>query len=183
DVFLRFLGLHREDGRIVKSDDFDRRGVFQGPDHNWLRITRVLTSTRLLGLEDESRAFFEFLRRERDGGRSGITAESFRYWERAGRPAPSASSWPAPPAGPRTYHVADFAEIAAVPCPCGLARRAFADVADFPGTIHVTEISADARVHYHRRLTETYYFLDCGDDARMELDGKSIAVKPGLCVL
>src|SRR4051812_20590536 len=83
----------------------------------------------------------------------------------------------------RNYHVADFAEIPGVPCPCGVARRAFTDVSAFPGTIHVTEISADARVHYHRRLTETYYVLECGDDARMELDGEQIAVKPGVCVL
>ena len=40
------------------------------------------------------------------------------------------------------YELVDFAEIEAVPCPCGMARRAFAEVADFPGTVHVTEIIA-----------------------------------------
>jgi hypothetical protein len=50
---------------------------------NWLRITRVLTSTRLLGLEEQSQAFFDFLKADRDSGRSGITAESFGYWESA----------------------------------------------------------------------------------------------------
>jgi mannose-6-phosphate isomerase-like protein (cupin superfamily) len=84
---------------------------------------------------------------------------------------------------PRNYEFADFAEIAGVPCPCGTARRAFADVADFPGTIHVTEISADARVHYHRRLTETYYFLECSPGAQMQLDDELIPVKPGQCVM
>jgi hypothetical protein len=39
------------------------------------------------------------------------------------------------------YEIADFAHIPPVPCPCGQARRAFGDVEDFPGTIHVTEIS------------------------------------------
>ena len=38
--------------------------------------------------------------------------------------------------------------------------------------MHVTEISADARLHYHKRLTETYYFLECGPEAAMELDGE-----------
>lgn len=86
------------------------------------------------------------------------------------------------PAPPRFERV-DFREIPGVPCPCGTARRAFADVTDFPGTIHVTEIAADARLHYHRRLTETYYFLECEPGAQMQLDDQRIDVAPGMCVL
>jgi mannose-6-phosphate isomerase-like protein (cupin superfamily) len=56
-------------------------------------------------------------------------------------------------------------------------------VADFPGTVHVTEISADAELHYHKRLTETYYILECGADSRMQLDDEVISLKPGMCVL
>jgi mannose-6-phosphate isomerase-like protein (cupin superfamily) len=81
------------------------------------------------------------------------------------------------------YEIVDFAEIPGVACPCGTARRAFADAEDFPGTIHVTEISAGAKTHYHRRLTETYYFLQCGEDARMQLDDEIFAVRPGMCVM
>src|SRR5215467_7051113 len=80
------------------------------------------------------------------------------------------------------YQVIDFAEIPGVPCPCGIARRAFADVADSPMTVHVTEISADAALHYHKRLTETYFFLECGADAKMQLDGEILPVRPGLCI-
>ena len=83
----------------------------------------------------------------------------------------------------RRYEIVDFSNIEGVACPCGTARRAFTDVEDFPGTIHVTEICADARLHYHKRLTETYYFLDCGPDARMQLDDEIIDVHPGTCVL
>jgi mannose-6-phosphate isomerase-like protein (cupin superfamily) len=83
----------------------------------------------------------------------------------------------------RSYQIADFAKIPGVPCPCGTARRAFGDVAEFPGTIHVTEIAIDARLHYHRRLTETYYFLECGPDASMQLDDDIIPVKPGICIM
>lgn len=83
----------------------------------------------------------------------------------------------------RGYEVADFAKIAGVPCPCGIARRAFGDVADFPGTIHVTEISTEARLHYHKRLTETYYFLECDAGAQMQLDDERIAVHPGMSVM
>jgi mannose-6-phosphate isomerase-like protein (cupin superfamily) len=79
--------------------------------------------------------------------------------------------------------IVDFAEIPGVRCPCGTARRAFADVPDFPATVHVTEISENAELHYHKRLTETYYFLECGRDARMQLDDDYVDVRPGLCVL
>ena len=81
------------------------------------------------------------------------------------------------------YHLADFSKIQGVPCPCGTARRAFEDVAEFPGTLHVTEISAEARKHYHKTLTETYYFLECGPEAKMELDDEIIPVKPGVSVV
>lgn len=82
-----------------------------------------------------------------------------------------------------SFEIVDFTQIAPVVCPCGEARRALADVSDFPGTIHRTEICADARTHYHRRLTEVYYFLECEPDAYMELDGQRIAVGPQMCVL
>ena len=90
EVFLAFLGLRSEDDRVTKAPDFDRkRAVFRYPNHNWLRITRVLTSARLLGLEAQGRALFAFLKAYRDGGESGITADTFRYWEAAaGRPSP-----------------------------------------------------------------------------------------------
>ncbi len=81
------------------------------------------------------------------------------------------------------YRVADFAEIAGVPCPCGMARRAFADVDEFPGTLHVTEISTEARLHYHKTLTETYYFLECEEDAQMQLDDDLISVRQGMSVV
>ena len=65
-----------------------------------------------------------------------------------------------------------------VPCPCGLARRAFAGQADFPGTVHLTEITQDAQTHYHRRQTEVYVILECGEDAAIELDGELKPVRP-----
>lgn len=79
--------------------------------------------------------------------------------------------------------VVDFADVPPVDCPCGVARRAFADVEDFPGTLHVTEISEDAKLHYHKTLTETYYFLECESDAQMQLDGQTIDVRPGMSVM
>lgn len=81
------------------------------------------------------------------------------------------------------WKLVDFAEIAGVACPCGTARRAFGDVESFPATVHQTDISTDARTHYHRRLTEVYYFLACEPDAQMELDGARVPVSPGKAVL
>ncbi len=81
------------------------------------------------------------------------------------------------------YEVADFAEIEGTACPCGTARRAFTDVEDFPGTVHVTEISENAKLHYHKRLTETYYFLECQPGAQMQLNDDVVDVRPGMCVM
>jgi mannose-6-phosphate isomerase-like protein (cupin superfamily) len=77
----------------------------------------------------------------------------------------------------RRWKFADFASIPSVPCPCGQAKRAFHGVQEFPGTLHITEISEDARRHYHKTLTETYVFLECQPDAKMELDGEIIPVR------
>jgi mannose-6-phosphate isomerase-like protein (cupin superfamily) len=88
-----------------------------------------------------------------------------------------------PTVAPPGHEIVDFSQIPGVPCPCGTARRAFYEAADFPGTVHRTEISADAQVHYHKKQTEVYYFLDCGPEAKMELDGKAVPVRSGMCIL
>jgi mannose-6-phosphate isomerase-like protein (cupin superfamily) len=49
--------------------------------------------------------------------------------------------------------------------------------------VHRTEISTGARTHYHKTLTETYYFLDCAADAQMQLDDQLLAVRPGMCIM
>jgi quercetin dioxygenase-like cupin family protein len=79
--------------------------------------------------------------------------------------------------------VADLAALAAVKCPCGLARRAFGDVPGAPASLHLVEISEDARAHYHREHTEVYYVLDCGEGAAVEVDGERVAVRPGAAVM
>ena len=83
----------------------------------------------------------------------------------------------------RGVEIVDFADITPTPCPCGYARRAFADVSDFPGTLHVTQITADAKLHYHKTLTETYYFLECEPQASMQLDDRIIPVRAGMSIM
>lgn len=83
------------------------------------------------------------------------------------------------------YEIARLSEIEPVPCPCGMTRRAFTDDADQIASLHVVEITQDARTHYHKRLTEIYYILEGAGE--MELDGErypiaagdSILIKPG----
>lgn len=77
----------------------------------------------------------------------------------------------------------DFDSIDGVACPCGTAKRGLMDTADFPGSLHVTEIHEDARAHFHRDHSEIYYFLECGPDAKMELNKILYPVKTGQCVL
>jgi hypothetical protein len=83
-AFLAFLGLSYVDDRVeMAAGGAARRAVFAAPNHNWLRITRVLASTRMLGLEPASRAFFSFLKELRDRGEAPISADTFEYWRSA----------------------------------------------------------------------------------------------------
>jgi len=75
----------------------------------------------------------------------------------------------------RKYHVAQLDEVSATPCPCGEARRAFAE-AGRAASVHLVDISVDARSHYHKRMTEIYLILE--GSGHLELDGERIPVKP-----
>ena len=70
-----------------------------------------------------------------------------------------------------------------VECPCGTAKRGLVNAPDFPGTLHVTEISVDARKHFHKHHSEVYYILNCDIDAQLELNNEIFPVRPGSCVL
>ncbi|MEM6779093.1 MAG: cupin domain-containing protein [Planctomycetota bacterium] len=74
--------------------------------------------------------------------------------------------------------VIDLTAITPVECPCGQARRALAGDLRFPGTLHLTDISQDARAHHHTEHTELYVIVECDDDAAIELDGVRRPVRP-----
>ncbi|HEY3393165.1 MAG TPA: cupin domain-containing protein [Lacipirellulaceae bacterium] len=74
-----------------------------------------------------------------------------------------------------------MAELPPIACPCGQARRAFTDDPVGVASLHVVDISIDARVHYHKRMTEIYYILE--GEGQIELDGKRHAVRPGDAIL
>ena len=83
----------------------------------------------------------------------------------------------------KPWIVVDLNQIPAVDCPCGTSQRALLDAPEFPGTIHRTEVGTDAKPHFHRHHTETYYVLQCDQHAAIELDGQRIAVRPGMCIV
>lgn len=85
DRFLSFLGLTRSGDAIVEAAHFARRvpEVWNVPNHNWLRISRVLASMTLLGLRDDASRLFAWLESESTRRRFPISAETFRYWSDA----------------------------------------------------------------------------------------------------
>jgi len=87
DRFLAFLGLAREGEEIVPAADFpSKQAIFLEPDHNWLRITRALTSLRTLGLADEAERFYQGLQRLILSGKARVTAETRAFWRNAAVP-------------------------------------------------------------------------------------------------
>ncbi len=72
-------------------------------------------------------------------------------------------------------------EVTPVPCPCGMADRAFTDDPDQVASMHVVQISKDSKTHYHKKMTEIYFVLEGG--GYIELDGEQIEVQAGSRIL
>ena len=77
---------------------------------------------------------------------------------------------------PTRYMIAQLDAVPGVPCPCGVARRAFATPENKLATVHLTDITEKARVHYHKATTEIYVILE--GEGHIELDGAPVPVKP-----
>lgn len=86
-MMLKFYGLqvieNGSDVTIEKSGDYavKKENWISHRNHNYLRITRILTSLRLLGLENYSRAFFTCLERIYEEESYEIGEETFSYWK------------------------------------------------------------------------------------------------------
>lgn len=74
------------------------------------------------------------------------------------------------------YEIVRFDEMEPAECPCGLTRRAFVRPDNAIATMHMVDIRADSKVHYHKKLTEIYLVIE--GTGEMELDGEKIPVKP-----
>ena len=79
------------------------------------------------------------------------------------------------------YMIAQLDELDAVRCPCGFSRRAFVSPDNPVATLHIVDITEDARVHYHKKLTEIYLILE--GYGFLELDGERVPVKPLTAIL
>ena len=77
---------------------------------------------------------------------------------------------------PRNFEIADFDQIDGVPCPCGIARRAFANPETSVASVHKVEISREAVAHYHKKMTEIYVVLSGAGE--IELDGQRYPIRP-----
>jgi hypothetical protein len=86
---LAFYGFALEGDRAVEGPRFAAaaRNWLHAGNHNHLRLTRMLRSLRVLGLEHEAEMLWEALRslyeRESAAGRRTITAETFVFWRQA----------------------------------------------------------------------------------------------------
>jgi len=89
ETMLKFYGGEMSDqhGRpwIRQSPDFPARSrLWLTPgNHNFLRITRILSSLRTLGLEDLAKAFFDFLDRLYAEYSQIIGRVTYSYWKQA----------------------------------------------------------------------------------------------------
>ena len=85
---LAFYGLERSGDEIVPRADFASHRQWLGAgNHNHLRLTRIMKSLRLLGLEADARALHACLThiadKERLAGRRSISADTVRFWNDA----------------------------------------------------------------------------------------------------
>jgi hypothetical protein len=83
---LACFGLALSDkGEVVEGPNFKSRevDVWAMPNHNWLRITRILRSLTLLGGKAQADALFDSLDAMYTSRRFPISAETFRYWMEA----------------------------------------------------------------------------------------------------
>lgn len=74
------------------------------------------------------------------------------------------------------YLIAALDALPPVRCPCGWARRAFAEAGQNVASVHIVDIEQDSRAHYHKQMTEIYVVL--AGEGSIELDGESLPIKP-----
>jgi Opioid growth factor receptor (OGFr) conserved region len=85
-LMLTFYGLKIEDNRqIIKADNYGqiKKRWITLRNHNYLRITRILTSLKLLGLEKFAIALFNCLEKIYTEESEIIGSKTFNYWQNA----------------------------------------------------------------------------------------------------
>ncbi len=84
---LEFIETEGERIRIVKATTFGQRSAnwLKPGNHNYLRLTRIIKSLKLLGLPAHAGALFECLGELYRNEPDKIGPETFAYWEAAVR--------------------------------------------------------------------------------------------------
>ncbi|MDN3506572.1 MAG: opioid growth factor receptor-related protein [Simkaniaceae bacterium] len=83
EVMLKFYGLeYGFFGKIKRAENFSNQAQnwLNPGNHNFLRITRIMTSLRLHGLEKEAKAFFDVLSEIYKEHPSSIGPKTFAIW-------------------------------------------------------------------------------------------------------
>ncbi len=90
DLMLTFYGLQcveRADGNVLiaESDEYEERkpNWISPGNHNFLRLTRILVSLGLLGLEQHARALFKCLDRIYKQESRSIGNTTYSFWKNA----------------------------------------------------------------------------------------------------
>lgn len=80
-VLLNFYGLVYDGKNVVKTSSYPIKALnWLTPfNHNFLRITRILTALKLFGLDEEHEAFLAFLNKLRKD-HPLIIGKSIQYW-------------------------------------------------------------------------------------------------------
>jgi hypothetical protein len=87
-VMLKFYGFKIDESnnaiKIMKSDEYavKKNNWISHMNHNYLRITRILTCLRLLGLEEYSKAFFASLKQVYAEESFEIGEVTLDYWRK-----------------------------------------------------------------------------------------------------
>ena len=92
--FLPFLGLAWVDESVGEGPNFAARvpDVWSAPNHNHLRITRILRSLMLLGKEAEAEALYARLAEMSTRRKYPIPADTVHYWTSAIERSPEGPS-------------------------------------------------------------------------------------------
>lgn len=81
------------------------------------------------------------------------------------------------------FEVINYPDLQGVACPCGTAKRGLMENTNVPYSLHLTQIEINAKKHYHRRITETYFIVQCEPDAYIELNDERVLLRPEMAVV
>lgn len=89
---LTFYGFVPQGNAIVPAADYESRAKnwLTPANHNHLRLTRMIRSLRVLGLESEAQALWKALQDvyASDEGKNSISERTYKFWTRAATEPP-----------------------------------------------------------------------------------------------